>query len=107
MKRRIIRRLRAMADLDDQTLYYLENAGEEVARRFTIAAEETLERLLDLPLSGATRTYLNPSLEGLRMFPVRGFERHVLFYRPTPEGLEFVRMLHDARDLKAILEDDL
>ena len=107
MKRRILRRLRAMADLDDQTLYYLENAGEEVASRFISAAEETLQRLLDLPLSGATRTYLNPSLEGLRMFPVRGFERHVLFYRPTPEGLEFVRMLHDARDLKTILEDEL
>ncbi len=107
MKRRIIRRPRATADLDDQTLYYLENAGEEVARRFLSAAEETLERLLDLPLLGATRTYLNPSLEGLRMFAVHGFERHVLFYRPTPEGLEFVRMLHDARDLKAILEDEL
>ncbi len=63
--------------------------------------------MLDLPLSGGTRSYLNPSLEGLRMFPVRGFERHVLFYRPTPEGLELVRMLHDARDLKAILEEEL
>ncbi len=45
MKRRIIRRPRAMADLDDQTLYYLEIAGDEVARRFLSAAEETLERL--------------------------------------------------------------
>ncbi len=96
-----------MADLDDQASYYLENAGEEVARRFLNAAEETLEGLLDLPLSGATRGYLNPSLEGLRMFAVRGFERHVLFYRPTPEGLEFVRVLHDARDIKAILEEEL
>jgi hypothetical protein len=41
------------------------------------------------------------------MFPVRGFERHILFYRPTPGGLEFIRVLHDARDLRAILEDDL
>jgi toxin ParE1/3/4 len=107
MKRRILRRPRAIDDLEDQTLYYLENAGEEIASRFLSAAEETLERLLDLPLSGATRAYLNPSLEGLRMFPVRGFERHVLFYRPTPEGLEFVRILHDARDLKTILEDEV
>jgi toxin ParE1/3/4 len=107
MKRRIFRRPRAIADLEDQTLYYLENAGEEVASRFLSAAEETLERLLDLPLLGATRAYHNSSLEGLRMIGVRGFERHLLFYRPTPEGLEFVRMLHDARDLKAILKDEL
>ena len=81
--------------------------GAESAARFLMAAEETLERLLALPLSGASRGYLNPSLEGLRMFPVRGFERHVLFYRPTPEGLELIRVLHDARELKAILEDEL
>ena len=106
MKRRILRRPRAIDDLTQQTAYYLSEAGEEIARRFLAAAEETLERLLDLPHAGASRTYLNPSLEGLRMFPVRGFERHVLFYRPTPEGLELVRVLHDARDLKPILEEE-
>ena len=107
MRRRIIRRPRAIEDLTEQTAYYLENAGEEIASRFLKATEETLGQLLDLPLSGAGRSHLNPSLEGLRMFPVRGFERHVLFYRPTPEGLEFIRMLHDARDLKPILEDEI
>jgi toxin ParE1/3/4 len=107
MKHRIIRRPRAIDDLTEQTAYYLSEAGEEVASRFLAAAEETLEQLLELPLSGATRSYLNPSLEGLRMFPVRGFEHHVLFYRPTPEGLELIRVLHDARDLKTILEDEL
>ena len=57
MKRRIIRRPRAIEDLTEQTAYYLSEAGEEVASRFLMAAEETLERLLDLPLSGATRSY--------------------------------------------------
>jgi toxin ParE1/3/4 len=107
MKRRIIRRPRATDDLTEQTAYYLSEAGREVASRFVRAVEETLEVVLDLPLSAPSRGYLNPSLEGLRMVQVRGFKRHVLFYRPTPEGLEFVRLLHDARDLKAILEDEV
>ena len=39
--------------------------------------------------------------------PQGGRQTTFTFYRPTPEGLEFVRLLHDARDLKAILEDEL
>jgi hypothetical protein len=49
MKRRVIRRPRAIEDFIEQTTYYLENAGDETADRFLSAAEETPEQLLDLP----------------------------------------------------------
>lgn len=34
--------------------------------------------------------------EGLRSFPL---SRYVIFFRPVPNGIEIVRVLHSARDL--------
>ena len=38
------------------------------------------------------------------MWPVRGFEKHVIFYRPVATGIDVVRVLHAARDIEAIFE---
>jgi toxin ParE1/3/4 len=43
-------------------------------------------------------------LEGLRVFPVKGFANYLLFYKPLPRGIELVRVLHGARDIPSILE---
>jgi plasmid stabilization system protein ParE len=53
MSRRIRRRPQAEADLTDPFVYYLTNAGHEVAERFLTAVEETARRLLDRPGIGA------------------------------------------------------
>lgn len=37
------------------------------------------------------------------MHPVRGFERHLLFYRPLRGGVELVRVLHSSRDIGTVL----
>jgi plasmid stabilization system protein ParE len=36
--------------------------------------------------------------------PIRGFEKHVIFYRPIANGIEVVRVLHASRDLEAMFE---
>ncbi len=50
------------------------------------------------PLAGRARSELH---EGLRSFPVGSY---VVFYSPTPEGVEIVRVLHGRRDIS---EDDM
>jgi toxin ParE1/3/4 len=40
---------------------------------------------------------------GLRSFPVG---RYVIFYMPTPKGVEIVRVLHGARDADSALHDE-
>jgi plasmid stabilization system protein ParE len=35
---------------------------------------------------------------------VAGFSNHLIFYRPVPNGVEVVRILHAARDWLAIIE---
>ena len=45
-------------------------------------------------------------LKGLRMWQVRGFEKHLIFYRPIKDGIEVIRVLHASRDLVAVLDED-
>jgi toxin ParE1/3/4 len=37
------------------------------------------------------------------MIAVKGFEKHLIFYRQRETGIEIVRVLHAARDVEAIL----
>ena len=105
MRRRISRRPQAEADLTDQFVYYLTTAGSEVAERFLAAVEAAAGRLLETPGIGVKRSFRHPSLQGLRMHPVRGFERHLVFYRERDDGIEIVRVLHGARDIPSVMDE--
>ena len=37
---------------------------------------------------------------------LRGFEKHLIFYRPIKDGIEVIRVLHASRDLAAVLDKD-
>jgi toxin ParE1/3/4 len=41
---------------------------------------------------------------GIRLWRIRGFERYLIFYRPIPDGIEVIRVLHGARDIDTIFE---
>ncbi len=60
--------------------------------------------LADMPGMGAPREH--GGLKGLRMWPVRGFERHLIFYRPIEDGIEVIRVLHASRDLEGLLGEE-
>ena len=53
---------------------------------------------------GALKRY--GELTTLRMFPIRDFPKYFIFYRPTEEGIEVVRVLHASRDLQALLDPE-
>ena len=38
----------------------------------------------------------------LYLHPVKGFEKHLLLYVPTSDGIELIRVYHAARDVDAI-----
>jgi toxin ParE1/3/4 len=52
------------------------------------------------PLAGRARDELIP---GLRSVP---HGRYVIFYLPIEDGVEIVRLLHGARDLRRLLPSD-
>ena len=107
MKPRIIRHPRTLEDIVEAYQYIaLESpyASEEVAERFLDAVEETLAMLAAMPNMG--RAW--PSTQvvaGLRVFPVKGFERWFVFYTPLADGVHFRVLIHSARDLPHHLEN--
>ena len=94
----------ATRDVEQSSLFYLLEGGEPLSLRFEEAVCDTYRWLLENPCAGSPRPSLSPRLSGLRMWQVRGFETHLVFYRATDDGIEVVRVLHGARDVPGILE---
>ncbi len=40
------------------------------------------------------------------MWFVQGFERHLIFYRVLDDEVEILRVLHAARDIEGIFDDE-
>jgi toxin ParE1/3/4 len=93
-------------DLDDQAGYLAREASLETALRFYDAAATTFTNLARMPNMGERRESSNPRLEGLRIWRIQGFENHLIFYRPLEDGIEIVRVLHAARDIDSVLDED-
>jgi toxin ParE1/3/4 len=100
----VVRRPAAVFDIMNIADYLASRGGLALADRFTASAEKTFERLARMPGIGSRWGSDRPSLADVRFFPVAKFPNHIIFYRPIPGGVEVLRVLHGARDLKSILE---
>lgn len=95
----IVKRPRAKTDLAE-IWDYIADDSEARADAFIETIDRKFRTLAGRPDMGRARAELET---GLRSFPVG---RYVIFYRPIPEGVEIVRVLHGARDLDAIFHPD-
>ncbi|MBN2311863.1 MAG: type II toxin-antitoxin system RelE/ParE family toxin [Candidatus Hydrogenedentes bacterium] len=76
------------------------------AEGFLDAVEHACAALADLPEMGAPRHFDSPALCGVHMWCIRGFEKHLIFYRPLDTGIDVIRVLHAGRDIpNTIIED--
>ncbi len=91
-------------DLDDQASYLAAVGSLELALRFYDAASATFATIAGMPAVGERWRSDNPRLAELRVWPVAGFEKHLIFYRPVVEGIEIVRVVHGPRDIDGVLE---
>jgi toxin ParE1/3/4 len=101
----ITRRDAALQDLIGLA-YYIALDNAEAAYRFLDAAEETFRDLERMPLMGSSRDFQNSALEGIRMWRVKDFPKHLIFYRPIKDGVEIIRVLHSARDIAGLFSED-
>jgi toxin ParE1/3/4 len=99
---RVLKRARAIRVLIDHFVFLGENASVDVARRFLQSANSAFEELAQMPQIGASRTFRNPRFAAVRMWPIRGFERFLVFYRPVKGGIEVLRVVHGARDIETV-----
>ena len=93
----------ADADLDHQALYLAENAAPEIGHRFLMAAHETFTLLASQPAMGWHPRLKHPDLASLRTFRISGFGRMVVLYRPIPDGVEILRVIHGSQDIMKLL----
>jgi len=68
------------------------------------AAGATFAEIARMPGIGERWPSANPRLQGLRVWRIAGFPKHLVFYRPSEDGIDIVRFIHEARNLDAALE---
>lgn len=95
----------ARRDIVEQAFYIAED-NPDAADRFLDFVEQALSAPADMPQMGALRTFNNPGLQGIRMWPIKGFEKHLIFYRHIAGNIEIIRILHTARDTEALLNQE-
>jgi toxin ParE1/3/4 len=103
---KVVRRPGVVADLVEIGIYYVLNGSPGAAERFLDAVESAFQLLARHPRAGRVWKSDHPRLSNLRFWPVKGFESLLVFYREIPEGIEVIRVLHGARELQALLDND-
>ncbi len=105
MKLQIFKRPQVLRDLEEAFVFLGENDAD-VAFRFLKAVETNLDLLSDHPYVGAVPRLENRKLDGIRIWPVTGFEKYLIFYFVRDEAIEVIRVLSTARDIRGILGSD-
>jgi len=103
-QRKLVRRPVARRDLTEAVRYWRAEGGSELSHRFLDELEATFERLCSFPALGTPWPTSTPELLGLRRRLLPHFPYSV-FYLPTENTIEIIRVLHNSRDLPAALED--
>jgi toxin ParE1/3/4 len=99
----------AARSIVEQADYYRETANDSLALGWESAIDEAVRTLLKLPERGAPCRFRSSSLAGIRWIPIPGFPRHMVFYRfvPGEKSIVILQVLHGARDLETIMDEDV
>ncbi len=96
---RIAVRPRASVDLAEIWAFIAEDSIKH-ADKFAALIDDQFLGLARRPQMGRSRSELAPNLRSL---PVG---QYVIFYVPLPKSVEIIRVLHGARDIESILQED-
>ena len=96
----VVIRPKAVGDLAEIWAHIAEDSPRQ-ADAFAAAIDREIRGLARRPLIGRARPEL---FTDLRSLP---FGRYVIFYLPSKRGIEVVRVLHGARDLKPLFDEEV
>ena len=74
---------------------YIAADNLRAADALLVRIEATFDMLAETPFAGRERSELR---KGLRSFPVGNY---LIFYVPTPDGVEVVRVMHGRQDINS------
>lgn len=96
---RVVVRDVAREDLE-HIFSYIANDSLEAALRVYDAVEASFLFLCRTPGAGPQCEFPEPNLADLRFWPVTRYRNYLVIYRPLPDGVEIVRVLHAATDIR-------
>lgn len=86
---------------------YIADDNEEAAHRFLDACDVTFRFLAENRFTGARKAFSNPDLQEVRMWRVKRFEKHLVFYQPLDDGIRILHVVHSARDWRGLFDDEV
>jgi toxin ParE1/3/4 len=92
MNNQIDKTQRATADLRELRDYFRRKAGLEVAVKFIDHAETAFNQLAKMPGLGAKLGFKERRFADIRRWQIDGFDRLVIYYRETANGIQVVRV---------------
>jgi toxin ParE1/3/4 len=93
---------RARSDVDE-IARHIARDSLDAALRFYDRAEEAFDFLCLNPGAGPRFETQLAQFQDLRSWPIRKFRNYLILYRPTGEGVEILRVLHGAQDVRSLL----
>jgi plasmid stabilization system protein ParE len=92
----------ALEDLD--TIWeYIAQDNREAADRVVESAYRACANLAAHPQLGPLKRFPNNDPPDIRFFVLTDFPSYLIFYRPMPDGLEIIRVLHSAQDIDGLV----
>lgn len=92
-------------ELIEQAAFYAQ-FDQALAIRFLEACEATFDFLLINQKAGTIREFeLLGSME-IRMWRVKWFEKHLVFYTSVQRGIKILHVVHAAADYNRVFEND-
>jgi toxin ParE1/3/4 len=81
-------------------------AGVATAERFLQRAEEAYQKLTAMPFLGGEAPHLPAEHQDVRVWPIKGFAKYLIYYRPVEDGIQILCVLYGMRDLPDAFTED-
>ena len=104
-KNRLVLSDAAVADIIEQAEWYSTQSGTALAGRRALgrAVTSAILRVVNRPTTGAPCTFQSSVLRNVLRTAIRGFPKHLLFYRFDSGEIFVLRVVRGARDLQRLL----
>ena len=92
----------AVADILEQADWYGAQSGQTLAKRWEKAVTSAVLRISKYPHAGTSCLFRREELRDVRRTTIKGFPKHLVFYRFHGTEILVLRVLHGARDLESL-----
>jgi len=100
-QRTIVFQRKALEDIEE-IVSFIAQDSTKAAKNFRDTLEQTCVLLAEMPDMGMARDFKNPTLTNIRLWPLKRFEKYLIFYRVQGNTLNIIRVVHGVRDLPTL-----